>query len=65
MEARESLVALVDLNVLVQVSLLGEGQVAPWESALIRSLVGVNSKVVEEIVPFPEDFGTALMGTAE
>lgn len=63
--AGESLLALMDLHVLVQVSLLGESVVAIWEIALVRPLLGVDSEMVEEVVPLPEHFGAVAVGAAE
>jgi hypothetical protein len=34
-------------------------------SALVRPLLGVDSQVVEEVVPFPEHFGAFAMGAAQ
>ena len=39
--------------------------VAAWELTAVRSLVGMNSKVVEKVVPFSEYFGASLMSAKE
>ena len=64
MEAGKALVTLMDLNMLVQVSLLCEGKATAWEVALIRSFVCVNSEVIEEIVPFSEHFAAIVVCAA-
>jgi hypothetical protein len=63
--AVESLLALMDLHMLVQVCLLSESVVALREIALVRSLLGVDSQMVEEVVPFPEHFGALTVGAAQ
>jgi hypothetical protein len=55
----------MDLHMLVQVRLLSESVVALWEIALIGSLLGVDSQMVEEVVPFPEHFGAVAVGAAQ
>lgn len=61
----ESLLSLMDFHVLVKVSLLSEGMTTLWESAFIRPLLGVDSEMVEEVVPFPEDLGAFGVSAAE
>jgi hypothetical protein len=61
----EPLLALMDFHMLVQVRFLSESVVAVWERALVRSLLGVDSQVVEEVVPFSEHFGAVAVGAAE
>ena len=47
--------AIVDANMLVQVSLLGESLLAVRVSALERPLARVSAQMVKEVVPFAED----------
>jgi len=43
----------------VEVGFLSERRIAALDMAFVRSLVGMNAEVVEEIVPFPENLGAA------
>ena len=52
--AKEPLLSLVDLHVLVQVGFLGEAEVASLKLALVGLFVGVNPQMVEEVMPFSE-----------
>ena len=52
--ACESLLALVDLQVLVQVGLLSERVATVAERTLVRPLLSVDAQVIEEVVPFAE-----------
>lgn len=63
--ASESLVTSVDLNMLVKVSFLSERQTATWVVALVWSLVGVDTEMVKEVVPFSEHFSASLMSAAQ
>lgn len=65
MLAGEVLNSLVDIQMLVQVCLLSESHLAAGNSASIRPLIGVNTEVIEEIVPFPEHFSAVTMGAVE
>ena len=65
METGEPLVALMDLNVLIQVGFLCEWKVTTWIAALVRSLVGVNSQMIKEIVPFSKNFATLVVSAAK
>lgn len=61
----ESLLSLMDFHMLVKVSLLSEGVGALWEVAFVWSLLSVDSKVVEEVVPFSEDLGAIGVSAAK
>jgi hypothetical protein len=63
--ATKSLLAFMDLHMLVQVSLLSESVVAVKEIALVRPLLGVDSQMVEEVVPLPEYFRAVFVGAAQ
>ena len=63
--ASESLLALMDFHMLVQVGLLGESVGALWERALVWSLLSVDSQVIEEVVPFSEDLGALGVSAAQ
>jgi hypothetical protein len=54
--ATESFYPAVNFNVLVQVRPLSETKPAIWEWAHIRSLIRVDSQMIEEIVPFSKPF---------
>jgi hypothetical protein len=54
----------MDLQVLVQIGFLGEGEVASVVVADVGSLLGVDSEMIVEVVPFSEDLAAAGMGTA-
>ena len=57
--ALESLLASVDFFMLAQISSLGEGDVT--DLAFIRSLICMDSEVIEEVVPLPEVLVAVLM----
>ena len=61
--ARETFFPVVYLQVLIEIRLLGEALAAFWHIAKIRSLLGVDSKMVKEVVPFPENFATTVVQT--
>ena len=54
--AFEPLLALMDLKMLVEVGLLGEGVITAFKSAVVRSLVGVDPQMVEKVMPLSKDF---------
>jgi|LauGreDrversion4_2_1035121.scaffolds.fasta_scaffold116098_1 hypothetical protein len=53
----------MNFHMLVQISSLSKAEIAIFESTLIRSLICVNPKMVEEIVPFSEPFVAIFMVT--
>lgn len=63
MFALEPLHTLVDLDVLVEVSFLCEAEAAVGIGAGVGSFVGVNSEMIEEVVPFSEMFPAVIMIT--
>ena len=52
-------------DMLVEVSSLGEAESAVFEGAHVGALIGVDAKVVEEVVPFTEPFIAAFVITFE
>ena len=60
--AEELFLALMNHKMLVQVGFLSKRMVTPLERAVIWSFAGMNSKMVEEIVPFSEYFLAVSMG---
>ena len=65
MLARELFVAFVDLQVLVQVGLLSELLFAAFVVTGVRTLLGVYTKVVKEVVPLVENFAAVLSCTVQ
>ena len=63
--ASKSLLALMDLKMLVEVGLLSERMITALERTVIRSLVCVDPKVIEEVVPFSEDFLAVCMSASK
>ena len=63
MGAFESLHSSMHLNMLVKVSSLGETVSTANVRTIVWSFIGVNSEVVEEVVPFAEMFPTVSMVT--
>jgi hypothetical protein len=61
--AREPLDSTVDFNVFIKVCSLGKAEFTAIYWALIRSLIGMDSEVIEEVVPFSECFTTCFMVT--
>ena len=59
----ESLIALMDFYVFIEVSSLGEPVLAIWEITCIRPLICVNSQVIKEIVPFSKPLLTIFLVT--
>ena len=51
----------MNLNMFVEIGTLGEAVIAIWEITCIGSFVGVNAKVIKEVVPFPEPFLATLL----
>jgi hypothetical protein len=54
--ASKSLVAQMDLDMLVQIRFLGEAHAAFIVGAVVRLLICVDPQVIEEIVPFSKVF---------
>jgi hypothetical protein len=52
-------------DMFVEVGSLGEAETAVFEGAHVRALVGVDAKVVEEVVPFTEPLVAAIVITFE
>ena len=48
-------------HMLVEIRSLSEAESAPVHRALVRSLVSVDAKVVEEVVPLPEVLAAVVM----
>ena len=59
--ATESFHPSVNFNMFIQVCPLSETERTIWERAHIRSLICVDSQMIEEIVPFSEPFLTAFV----
>ncbi len=55
----------MDFNVFVQICLLSEGLRAPSIETLERTLLGVNSQMIEEVVPLSEKHSTVHMLTLQ
>ena len=52
-------------DMLVEVGSLGEAEAAVFEGAHVGALIGVNAKMVEEVVPFTEPLIAAIVITFE
>jgi len=53
--ALKSLLTIMNFHVLVEIGFLGEAVSTVGDRAHIRPLLGVNSKVVKEVVPLAEN----------
>lgn len=56
--ALESLLTIMDFHVLVKISFLGETISTIGDRAHIRPLLGVDSKMVKEVMPLAENLFT-------
>ena len=65
MGACEALATLMNLDVLVQVGLLGEFVLTAFVVAAVRAFVSVDTQVVEEVVPFAKDLSAAITRAME
>ena len=63
--AEELLFALVNHKMLVQVGLLGERMVTALDRAVVWPLTGVDSQVVEEVMPLSKDLLAVGVGACE
>jgi hypothetical protein len=61
--ATEPFDPIVDFYVLVQISSLSETKAAIGYRTYVRSLVGVNSQMIKEIVPFSKPLVAVFMVT--
>jgi hypothetical protein len=57
----KSLYSAMNFDMLIQVGFLSEAILTSWVITFIWSLIGMNSKVVKEIVPFSEVFSAILV----
>jgi hypothetical protein len=63
--ALEALIAAVNLNMLVKVSSLCEAEGTAIKGTLIGSFIGMNAKMIKEIVPLTEVLSTFIMVALE
>lgn len=59
--ASESLLASMQLDVLIKVCFLSKSLLAIFIIAHIGFLIGVDPEVVKKVVPFPETFATLVL----
>ena len=65
MSALKSLLAIMNFHVLVKIGLLCEAISTIRYSTYVRPLLGVDSKMVKEVMPLTEDLFTVLVTARE
>ena len=57
--------SLMHFQVFIQICFLSKTKLATFMVTLVRSLISMNSKMIKEIVPFPEMFSTFIVVTLQ